>query len=212
MKKTLLTLVRHGETEWNVNMRLQGMQNSKLTSLGKHQIELLADTLKYSFFDAIISSDLKRAMQTADVINKHHKLVIEKNENLRERNFGIFEGLTREEIQDKYSRAHKEYLERRDNYRIPQGESLNEFYNRVVNELNLVVTNNLGKRILIVSHGGILDCVMRMVFDYPLSSRRCFSISNAAINILSVIEGKWSIEQWGNVDHLKEIDPIDIHK
>jgi probable phosphoglycerate mutase len=191
-------------------MRLQGMQNSKLTSLGKHQIELLADTLKNSSFDVIISSDLKRAVQTADVINRHHRIVMQKNENLRERNFGIFEGLTREEIQDKYSGALKKYKERRDNYRIPQGESLTEFYERVVNELNLIVTNNFGKKILVVCHGGILDCVVRMIFDYPLSSRRCFSISNAAINIFSVIEGKWKLEQWGNVDHLKVIDPIDV--
>ena len=99
MEKTILTLVRHGETEWNVAGRLQGFQNSPLTGHGRRQVEMLSEALSHRSFDAIYSSDQGRAVETAHIINRYHSLEIHTDPSLRERNFGVMEGLTLEEIE-----------------------------------------------------------------------------------------------------------------
>jgi probable phosphoglycerate mutase len=201
MTKTKVTLVRHGETEWNVAMRLQGMQDSNLTENGLKQAHLVSEALGRQKFHTLISSDLGRALKTAEIINEHHNLPIERNASLRERNFGIMEGLTREEIQEKFPDVFNGYIERNDLYLIPQGESLTDFYMRVTDSLKSIVEKNEGRDILLVLHGGVLDCVMRMIFDYPLSAPRHFSIYNGSINTFSVNNNEWFLEQWGNIDH-----------
>jgi broad specificity phosphatase PhoE len=105
MNKTKITLVRHGETEWNVAMRLQGTKNSPLTENGIKQAELVAEALSQQKFHRLISSDLDRALKTAAILNIYHHLQIEEEPALRERNFGIMEGLTRDEIHILYLRV-----------------------------------------------------------------------------------------------------------
>ncbi len=202
MLKTWITAVRHGETKWNVAMRLQGIQNSELSEKGNQQVESVSKELSNKKFDMIISSDLGRAIKTAEVINKYHKLDIIRDPSLRERNFGIMEGLTREEILEKYPDVFSAYQKRKESYKIPQGDSLIEFYERVLTGLEKVISLNKGKRILIVTHGGVLDCIIRMMFNYSLSARRNFSIYNTAINIFSVMNNEWTLEEWGNSNHL----------
>jgi probable phosphoglycerate mutase len=206
---TKVTMIRHGETEWNVAMRLQGNQDSNLTSLGIKQVELVAEALSSKPFDIHISSDQGRAVKTAEIINEHHHLKIVLNENLRERNFGIMEGLTREEIAEKYPEVHESYIKRKSEFQVPQGESLIQLYSRVTNELKRIVSLHESKKILIITHGGVLDCTMRMVFSYSLDNPRNFSIYNAAINTFSVKDGKWNLNEWGNIDHLRSINTFE---
>jgi 2,3-bisphosphoglycerate-dependent phosphoglycerate mutase len=201
MPETKVTIVRHGETEWNVAMRLQGMQNSVLTENGIRQANMVAEALRHNNYHFIIASDLGRAIETAEAINRYHSLTIQKEPLLRERNFGVMEGLTREEIQEKYPEVHRGYMERQGTYQVPQGESLTEFYLRVTEGLKMITSRYKGKNILIVTHGGVLDCVMRMIFGYPLSAPRRFSIFNGSINTFLVGENGWSLEQWGSIDH-----------
>ncbi len=208
MKKTLITVVRHAETEWNVAMRLQGIQDSALTPKGIKQSELVAETLSNQEFDVLISSDLGRAVKTAEIIAAKTNLSIIMDTSLRERNFGIMEGLTREEISEKYPDALSSYYKRKATYEVENGESLNVFNNRVTKGLTSIVNSNEGKRILIVSHGGVLDCIIRMVFNYPLSVSRNFSIYNTSINVFSVIDSKWTLEQWGIINHLKAMEKL----
>jgi probable phosphoglycerate mutase len=200
MDRTRLTIVRHGETDWNVAKRLQGQQDSELTRNGLSQAETVSKTLSRFFFDALISSDLGRAVKTTGIINQKHNLPILTNPNLRERNFGIMEGLTREQIQSNYPEVFNGYMERKDSYIIPEGESLVAFYNRVMKGLQNLAEMYEGKDILIVTHGGVLDCVMRKIFNYPLSAPRRFSIYNASINIMTITGDEWFLEQWGNID------------
>lgn len=200
MARTQVTIVRHGETEWNVAMRLQGMQDSNLTHKGIEQASLTAKALQKKSFDKLISSDLERAIKTAEILNEYHNLPIVKNTVLRERNFGIMEGLTREIIMAEHPETYEGYMQRKDTYQIPEGESLVEFYARVTEGINAIVKANEGKQLLLVSHGGVLDCMIRMIFDYPLSAPRRFSIYNASINVFSVNMGEWRLDTWGNVD------------
>jgi probable phosphoglycerate mutase len=204
MTKTTLTVVRHGETEWNIAMRLQGMQNSNLTERGLEQARQTASALRARKFDVLISSDLERALQTAALINIYHKLPIEKSYSIRERNFGVMEGMTREEIQEKFPETFQGYMLRKDTYQIPEGESLVQFYQRITEGLEQIVTQNKGKSVLLITHGGVLDCMMRMIFDYPLSSPRRFSIYNASINVFSVRNNEWQLDTWGNIDHQED--------
>ncbi len=196
--KTRITIIRHGETEWNVAMRLQGNGDSALTEKGIAQVERAAMTLQTQKFDVLISSDQKRAYRTAEIINRYHELSIIKDTRFRERHFGIMEGLTREEILDRYPEVHAGYMRRKEYFQVPEGESLIQFFERTTKGLRAIINTYAGKRILLITHGGVLDCVMRMTFDIPLGAKRSFSISNAAINTFSVQEDHWMLEEWGN--------------
>ncbi len=203
MEKTLLVVVRHGETEWNVTKQLQGQQNSELTNLGKEQAEQTTEALRYNKFDALYTSNLKRSIETAQIVNQYHHLEILTDSSLAERNFGIMEGRTSKELQEEYPEIYSKYLSRETKYQIPGGESLESFFKRVKTGLNSIIEQNTGKRILIITHGGVLDCMIRIIFDYPLRAPRQFSIYNASINIISITRGTWFLEQWGSISHHK---------
>ncbi len=203
MAKTSITVVRHGETDWNVSRQLQGRQNSKLTTNGLKQTQLTAEALKGIAFDALYTSDLKRALETTEIINQYHNLEIQIDKSLAERNFGVMEGLTSEELQEKYPEIYSNYLARKEDFQIPGGESLNSFMDRVKQSLENIIRVHEGRHILIITHGGVLDCIIRILFDYPLSAPRRFSIYNASINRISVTDGEWFLEEWGDISHQK---------
>ncbi len=201
MEKTSITVVRHGETEWNVSRQLQGRQNSNLTTNGLRQADLTAEALKDTRFDILYSSDLKRALETARIINRYHNLDIQIDKSLAERNFGVMEGLKQEEIQQRFPDVYAGYMQRNEEFQIPEGESLITFFNRVRNGVNAISQLHSGKSILIITHGGVLDCLMRLIFSYSLSAPRSFSIYNASINKFSVTNGEWFLEEWGYIGH-----------
>lgn len=203
MERTSITLVRHGETEWNVLRRLQGRQNSELTPYGLEQAELTAEALKNRNFDILYTSDLKRALVTAEIINRYHNLEVKVDSTLSERNFGVMEGLTREVLQDKFPEVYSGYMARKEDYQIPGGESLIEYTEKVRQSLQNIIRKYKGKRILIITHGGVLDCIMRIIFNYPMSAPRSFSIYNASINRISVKDDEWFLEVWGDISHQK---------
>jgi broad specificity phosphatase PhoE len=102
---------------------------------------------------------------------------------------------------EKYPEVFTRYMQREEKYQIPEGESLVSFYNRVIDGVNAIAQSHSGKRILIVTHGGVLDCMMRRVFNYPLSAPRSFSIYNASVNRFSITDGVWFLEEWGDISH-----------
>lgn len=201
---TEFTIVRHGETEWNKNMRLQGFTDSPLTKKGIKQAELLGKELRCRQYDVLIVSDLYRAEHTARILNQHFNLEIIKNIGLRERSFGIMEGLTREEIEQKYAETYHAYMKRKSTYEIPKGESLVRFYNRVITALEDIINQYKNRKILIVSHGGVLDCVIRHIFHLKLDDSRNFTIYNTSVNSFIIKNNKWILEEWGNINHLKK--------
>ncbi len=204
---TTITLVRHGETEWNIVTRLQGHSDSNLTQTGASQVVAVSEKLKNYHIDGLYTSDLQRAITTAKSINKHHHLTIKYSEMIRERSFGVMEGLTLKEIQAKYPETYKNYLSRVKELPIEKGESLLAFYERTTKELNRIVEENRGMKILVVCHGGTIDCITRKVFDYPLDARRCFQIPNTGINTFIVdSNNEWTVKEFGNIDHLNEIN------
>ncbi len=206
MKETKITIIRHGETEWNKLMQLQGHQDSPLTVRGIEQAEQLAETIKNRQFDILISSDLGRAKHTARIINKYLQLKTIEDKSLRERAFGIMEGLTREEVKLNFKEVFDAYMNRDYNYPIPCGESLQFFFDRVIEGISTIAKAYKGKNVLLVAHGGVLDCIIRKIFNIELHVERSFSIYNTSVNTISVKGTEWVLEEWGNIEHLKKTE------
>lgn len=184
-------------------MQLQGHQDSPLTENGVWQAELLAEAIKGKSFDALVSSDLERARRTAQIINTHLQLPHSENSSLRERSFGKVESLTLEEIKLKYPEVFQAYLDRNLHFEIPGGESLFHFNQRVIEGIKQLAMHYDGKHLLVVAHGGVLDCVIRKIFQFPVDSERCFSVYNTSVSRISINGELWKLEEWGNTCHLK---------
>ena len=207
--KLTLLAIRHGETELNVAKRYQGHSDSPLTENGRKQVSALGRRMEKIKFDTLISSDLGRTQETAAIIAEHTGHAIKTDARLRERNYGVLEGLTLSEIKA----GHSEVLERLDandpDYVIPEGESLRQHYQR-----NLAVFEELQSRIsagrvALVVHGGVLDSLFRYVTRLPLHQPRCFITPNASLTIIThgtfYSTMRWVIETWGDTAHLDGI-------
>ena len=207
----ILTLLatRHGETVSNAAKRYQGHSDSPLTETGRKQVSSLGSRMAKMEFDALISSDLGRAQETASIIAGHTGHSVQTDSRLRERNYGVLEGLTVPEI----SAGHSEVLERLDandpDYIIPDGESHRQHYQRNVAVIEELLSGKYGVRIALVVHGGVLDSLFRYVAGLPLSQPRCFITTNASLTIIT--HGKfygtvrWVMETWGDTAHLEGV-------
>ena len=210
MSSTKLIIIRHGETVWNVEGKKQGQFDSPLTSLGIKQAEALAKRLVGESFTKLYASDLGRALETARLIaaQTNHEVILDKG--LRERNFGIFQGLTDAQIKNKYSAEHHSHLADTVNYVIPEGESLRQFYERGTFCLENLTVRHAGETVAIVTHGGIIDGWFRFIFDLPLGTARRAKLWNASINcIVHEGAGGWTLHTWGDVNHIKSLRHLD---
>jgi probable phosphoglycerate mutase len=202
MQVTRLFLVRHGESQWNVEGRIQGHLDSLLTTVGLAQAEALAESLKAHTFSALYSSDLNRAYETARCIAKRKDQDILVDVRLRERNLGIFQGFTRPELETRFPEEAAYYKTQVD-YVVPQGESSRQFYKRCVTCFEELRQKYLGGSILVVTHGGVLGMFLKYVFNIPLEAPRRFEILNTSINIFSYKQDHWVLEVWGSLAHLR---------
>lgn len=210
MNSTKLIIIRHGETVWNVEGKKQGQSDSALTLLGIKQAEALAKRLVSESFTKLYASDLGRALETARHIaaQTNHEVVLDKG--LRERNFGVFQGLTDAQIKNKYSAEYHSHLAETVNYVIPEGESLRQFYERGTFCLENLTARHAGETIAVVTHGGIIDGWFRYIFDLPLGTVRRAKLWNASINcIVHEVAGGWTLHTWGDVNHVKSLRHLD---
>lgn len=152
-------ITRHGETFWNIEKRLQGQGDSELTEKGLIGAELLADSLEKVDIDYIISSPLKRARKTSEIIRGNRNIPIIKMDELMEINIGTFSGYTVDEMYRKSSALVDRIINDPFNNSYPNGENLTEFYNRSVNAIKKIIKSYDGKTVLVVSHGGVLKCI-----------------------------------------------------
>jgi probable phosphoglycerate mutase len=209
MTATELIVVRHGETIWNSQARIQGHQDSELTPVGLGQAKAIAGRLAKMKFHALYSSDLKRAQRTAECIAEltGHKIILD--DRLRERNMGIFEGLTREEILEKFADEYANIRAHEPTYSIPGGESLQDKYNRTIGCFVDIVNTNPGKVVVVVTHGGVLDDLIRFTLEIPLTKPRKFRLFNAGLNTFLIRDGVWMLGTWGDVAHLSESSSLE---
>ncbi|MCB1958374.1 MAG: histidine phosphatase family protein, partial [Rhodocyclaceae bacterium] len=157
-----ICLVRHGETAWNAERRLQGHSDIPLNAVGEDQARATARQLTEQRFDAIYTSDLRRARQTAQACAAALGLREIAEPALRERHFGFFQGLTYDEARLRHPGAYHLFETRDTAYAFEGGESLATFYQRVVAAITALADRHPGGQLLVVAHGGVLDCINRM--------------------------------------------------
>ncbi|WP_395405662.1 histidine phosphatase family protein [Pseudoduganella sp. UC29_106] len=205
--KTSIILIRHGETEWNAVRRLQGHIDIPLSEVGRRQALALGRALAGEQIDAIISSDLGRARQTAEAVVAHHGLPLQMDPALRERAYGVFEGLLYTEIAERYPIEFAEWQARDVDSIMPHGnrlaESFRQFYERCTGAIAGWAAQWPGKTIALVAHGGVLECAYRAANQMALDSPRDFQVKNASINRFTMEATKLALEQWGDVAHLQ---------
>jgi probable phosphoglycerate mutase len=207
--KLTLLAIRHGETELNVAKRYQGHSDSPLTENGRNQVSSLGRRMAKMKFDTLISSDLGRTQETATIIAEYTGHSIKTDSRLRERNYGVLEGLTVSDIKAGQS----EVLERLDandpDYIIPDVESLRQHFQRNVAVFEELQSGISDGRVALVVHGGVLDSLFRYVARLPLDQPRCFITPNASLTIIThgifYSTLRWVIETWGDTGHLEGI-------
>lgn len=204
---TEILLIRHGETEWNAEKRLQGHLDIPLNPQGQQQAQALADFLSEQTLAAVYASDLQRARQTAQAIASEQDLPLHIEIGLRERCFGAFEGMLYSEIGERFPEAHAAWQARELDARFPPGvhvaETLREFYARSLGAVTTIANQHPGARIAIVSHGGLLDCIYRAATGKDMHAPRDFDILNASLNHLRWDGTQLHLLKWGSVEHLK---------
>ena len=202
MDRTQVIIVRHGQTQWNIKGIRQGHLDSPLTEQGLAQAKALGQRLTREIFTILYSSDLGRAMQTAQMISDTtgHRIVTDAR--LRERHLGIFQGLDGGEIQARYPEEYRLHRSLGPNYVIPGGESVGQQVERNVACLNEIAEKHLGESIVVVTHGGVLSGLFRHTFSIPFEAPRRFEFMNASLNLFTYEEGKWMLRTWGDVSHL----------
>jgi probable phosphoglycerate mutase len=212
---TDILLIRHGETAWNRMRRMQGHIDIGLNDAGQRQAQSLARALQSERPSAIYASDLQRARNTAQAVADIHQLSVHIDIALRERCYGAFEGLMYDEISLQHPEAFALWQSRDPQARFPAGEreaeTLEEFHQRSVDVITRIAQQHPDQRIVIVTHGGVLDCLYRAAHDVPITSPRDFAILNAAINRLHWDGHKFRVLQWGDAAHIEAygLDEID---
>lgn len=207
---TDLLLIRHGETDWNRARRLQGHRDIALNEEGLRQAERLGKALAGESLQAVFSSDLQRARQTAQAVARHHGLAVMEDARLRERCYGICEGLTYGEIADHHPRHYAAWQAREPDFVPQDGESLRYFSERVAQTVVELATLHVGT-IAIIVHGGVLDALYRAARDMPIQAPRNFDLPNAGINRLRCEGDRLHLVKWADTSHLEQtaLDEVD---
>ena len=211
-----LLLIRHGETAWNAERRLQGHSDIPLNQTGQQQAEALAAALQPEHLDAIISSDLLRARQTAQAIADLQGMDLIINPDWRERCFGGFEGLYYDDLASKYPIAHAAWKARDIDAPFPlgerTGETIRQFHQRISTTAHQLsqsysaiesTPRQTPLKIAVVAHGGVLECIYRLAHQLPLNAAREAPMLNASINRLSITKHQFRVMSWGDVAHLE---------
>jgi probable phosphoglycerate mutase len=206
MTITRLCLIRHGETAWNAERRLQGHTDIPLNAKGEMQARQMAQALKDAkiTFDVLYTSDLKRAADTANAVVQLFAIQAQVDSALRERHFGALQGLSINEAPLVRPDIWQAHIARDLDHELEGGESIQQLALRVQNILDQIQKQHTGKTILIVSHGGTLDMMYRIASNQSLRAERVASVPNASLNWITHRHSDgWSVERWGDTRHLE---------
>lgn len=209
MSSTRFIVVRHGETAWNAQGRIQGHLDSPLNEEGLAQAILVGERLARESIDAIFCSDLGRVLQTVQPLVDRVRIEPIRQEQLRERCLGIFQGLTSAECQTRHPQDYARFHGREVDHVVPGGESIRQVYGRVSAYFDAKAREHAGRTVVVVTHGGILDALYRHVTGTPLEKLRDFPIYNASLNWMRWEADRWHLEAWGDISHLTRDATLD---
>lgn len=213
MQATRILAIRHGETLWNVDTRIQGHLNIDLNETGRWQAERLGQALAEEPIHAIYSSDLRRAFETAQAIALAPARLaactptpaqVTPHLQLRERHFGHLQGKTWAEIESEYPEECKLWRGRDPHWAPDGGESLTLLRERISNCVNELASQHIGEQIVLVAHGGVMDALYRLATKQSVEAPRTWHLGNAAINRLLWTPQGLSLVGWGDVSHFDE--------
>lgn len=204
MEATRIVAVRHGETAWNAEKRLQGQLDIGLNELGREQARRLAAALAGEAFSAVYASDLERARTTAEAFARPAGLAVQTDRGLRERGFGIFEGHTYAEIEQRWPDETVRWRRREAGFAPAGGETLEGFQARCVATAARLAAAHPGEAIALVVHGGVLDALYRAATRVGLSAPRSWELGNASINRLLHSDQGFVLVGWDDRRHLDE--------
>jgi probable phosphoglycerate mutase len=199
---TRIFLLRHGQTAWNAETRIQGQLDIPLDATGLWQAERLALALQADGIQVIVSSDLQRACQTAAPLALATGLTVQRDAALRERGFGHFEGSTYAEIEARWPEETLRWRLREPDFGPGGGEPLQAFYDRSVQAVQALAERYAGQTLAVVAHGGVLDCLYRAACHIDLRAPRTWQVANATINRLLWTPEGFSLVGWNDASHL----------
>ena len=205
---TRVLAIRHGETAWNVDTRIQGKLDIGLNEKGRDQAQRLGAALAKSQaqqpITAIYSSDLWRAYDTALAISKAIHVPVVSDEGLRERGFGVFEGKTFDEIAQLWPDQSLRWRQRDPHFCPEGGESLTQFTERILKASQALAARHSGQQIALVAHGGVMDVLYRAATGQGIQAPRTWSLGNAVINRLLWSPTAFTLVGWNDAQHLED--------
>ena len=199
---TRLLVIRHGETAWNAALRIQGHTDIPLNDTGLRQAAQMAQALADEGIAAIYSSDLQRAAATAAALALTAGVAVTHDTGLRERHFGVFEGATFREIEERWPDDARRWRQREPGFAPGGGEALQDFNARSVAAATRLAAGHPGQTIALVAHGGVLDCLYRAATRIALDAPRTWQLGNASINRLLHSPEGLVLVGWNDTHHL----------
>jgi len=199
---TRILAIRHGETAWNVDTRIQGQLDIPLNDTGRWQARRLAGAVADEGFAAIYASDLQRAWETAQAVAQQTGLPVVADSGLRERHFGEFEGHTWGEIEERWPDQSARWRRRDLDFAPAGGETLRAFYARSIATATRLARAHPGQVIALVAHGGVMDCLYRAAAGIELQAPRSWQLGNASVNRLLFSGDGFSLVGWSDTLHL----------
>ena len=204
LEVTRILAVRHGQTLWNTQLRIQGHTDIGLDDTGLWQAQRLAEALSNESIDAIYTSDLARACDTAHAVARKIGVDAVTDVSLRERHFGAFEGKTFSEIESRWPEQATRWRRRDPDFAAEGGETLQSFYDRCVAAATRCASAHPGQQILLVAHGGVLDALYRAATRVGLQAPRTWEVANAAVNRLLWTPEGLTLVGWNDQRHLED--------
>lgn len=203
-KRTTLIFVRHGETEWNLEGRIQGQSDSRLTERGREQGRRAAERLAGLALAAVYASDLGRARETGEMISALHGLAVQTKPELRERCYGEFEGRTREEIVAADPDTFATWLADRQRLAPPGGETQQELSDRVMRAMHEIVGAHPGETVAVAGHGGPIKSALFAVLGIPIDSWDRTWVAHGSVTVLRGRPDDLRVASFNDTSHVDQ--------
>lgn len=208
---TEMILVRHGETDWNRELRFQGHVDVGLNAIGLEQARRLASRLAAEPAAHLYASDLLRAQQTARPVADQLGVPSVTEPSLREQSFGTVDGMRVDDIKAQHPQAWEQWLRFHEDFCMPGGETTREFHARVVDAVYRIAGDHPGGTLVVVTHGGVLDMIWRTAHSLSLSGPRQSEIPNAGVSRVRVSAGRIEVLAWADTAHLADLPPQPVY-
>ena len=212
---TEFILLRHGETDWNRELRFQGQVDVPLNAVGHTQAQRLAQRLAAEPVHHLVSSDLLRTRQTAqpilDLARTAQSPSLVTDAMLREQNFGRIDGMRVEDIKNQHADVWAGWTQFQSDYAGPDGERTRQFHTRVMDAMQRLAAAYAGQTLVVVTHGGVLDMLYRTVHGLGLNGPRQSTIPNAGYNRVRFDGNRFDILHWADTTHLDGMPPQPVY-